>query len=876
MNQDFSHDQTSFSQQVHLTDYLNIIRKRKWVVIIFFLTVVCIVAYKTYNTTPIYKTTAQIIIETESSFMEGMANVTNSNSQAEAFYETQYKLLKSRNLASTVIKDLRLREYLAKITQKKPNFLTLALNRVSNFIGSILSPSDRDASETRSTTFREQGKGKQSEYVPKKRDWLVDWYLSHLEILPLRETNLVYISFLGQSPEIVARVANAHARAFIERNNQVQHLASQQAIDWLKEQLRGQKIKVGTSQQTLNEYKYEQLKSFSISNENFFSLPEIKQNPVIQELRRQLAKLKSQKIEMVTKYGSKHPKLIEIDSGVKKAEQEIINEVQRIRMSIKVEIDRASIIEKSIQQTQDAQQVGIPLDEKANHYDMLQLEAESDQEIYDILLKQAKEINLTGDMERRNIRIVDEAEVPRSPFKPKVFFNILLSVVMGLAFGTGFAFFFEYMSNTITTPEDIAKHMGMTVLGLLPYDKSLKRNDRLTLPLNESNLKQKKRIGYYGQYDISGGLATSLPLMQARMSGQIFMVESSRAGEGKTTVLAKSAISLARGGLRVLMVDADLQRPALHRFFGLNNGSEGGLINAMTGILSQKIRKGTLDKCSMDDLFSLIALKKQSGQLIITSGTQSMTAVFENGRLFHLQSRDIPDANRLGTMLLRGGFITESQLKDTLERNKRTGQPLGYILINAGYINQDILRGPLKLQMEEHLHKLFSWKQGTFAFEPGRIETYEDKRIYFQEDYVPIISRLGHMVGSRLLESEILSYVKSVDEPNLSILSCGVGNIKHDNTIFIELLAKFFDLLKHRFDLILVDAPPVLETMGNVRHLISLVDGVIYVVRSGHVSIKDVKEATNYLKEGKSKIIGAILNQVKIGGGYYKYYGYYK
>ena len=103
-----------------------------------------------------------------------------------------------------------------------------------------------------------------------------------------------------------------------------------------------------------------------------------------------------------------------------------------------------------------------------------------------------------------------------------------------------------------------------------------------------------------------------------------------------------------------------------------------------------------------------------------------------------------------------------------------------------------------------------------------------------------------------------------------------MGHIKPESTVFISLLAKFFDLLKHRFDVILVDAPPVLETMGNVKHLISLVDGVIYVVKSGGVSIKDVKEATNYLKDSKTKIIGTILNQVKIGRGYYNYYGYYK
>ena len=888
MNQNFSHDQTSFSRQAHLTDYLNIIRKRKWVVITFLLVVVFIVSIKTSRTTPVYKATSQVIIETESSFMEDMANVTNYNIQAKAYYETQYKLLMSRSLASKVIEDLRLGEYLANRDTEKPDYLTLVLNKVKtklstninkvrSFIGSFTSSSGHDASEIQSNEYIEQGEGEGNEYVPKKRDWLVDWYLSNLEIVPMRQTSLVYISFSNQSPEIVARVANAHARAFIERNNQIQHLASQQAIDWLKEQLRGQKIKVGTSQQTLNKYKYEQLMTFSINNENFFSLPEIKQNPVIQELRGRLAKLKTQKIEMTTKYGYKHPKIIETSSSIMKTEQEIVNEVHRIRMSIKAEMDLAAIIEKPIHQTQDMQQVGVPIGEKASHYDMLKLEAEGDQEIYDILLKQAKEINLTGNMERRNIRIVDEAEVPHSPFKPKIFFNILLSVVMGLTFGVGFAFFFEYMSKTMTTPEDIVQHMGMTILGILPYDRSLKRkrNGMLALPLNGSNHKQKKRIGYYGQYDISGSLVTSLPLKQARMFGQIFMVESSRASEGKTTVLVKSAINLARGGSRVLMVDVDLQRPYLHRMFGFNDEENSGLINAMTGILSQDIRQGTLDKCSVDDLFSLIGVKKQSGQLIITNDTQSMTAVFENGLLSHLQSQDIPLDNRLGTMLLRGGFITENQLKDALERVKRTGQPLGYILINAGYVNQDKLRGPLKLQMEEHLHKLFSWKQGTFVFEPGRIEPYEDKRIYFQEDYVPIIKRLGRMGGSRLLESEVLSYTKSLDEPNLSLLTCGIGHLRPDSTIFIALLAKFFDLLKQRFDVILVDAPPVIETMGNVRHLISLVDNVIYVVQSGRLSIKDIKEATNYLKEEKSKIVGVILNQVKIGRGSYNDYGYY-
>lgn len=249
-----------------------------------------------------------------------------------------------------------------------------------------------------------------------------------------------------------------------------------------------------------------------------------------------------------------------------------------------------------------------------------------------------------------------------------------------------------------------------------------------------------------------------------------------------------------------------------------------------------------------------------------------MTAVFDNGRLFHIQSKDFPIENRLGTMLLRGGFIAEDQLKDALERNQRTGQPLGYILINAGYINQAQLQGPLKLQMEEHLQKLFSWKYGTFTFEPGRVETYEDKRIYFGEDYTAIINRLSRMAGSKLLEKEVLSYVRSVHDQNLSLLPAGTGHPRFDSLVYFKILAKFFEILKQRYDVVLVDAPPLLDTMSAALPLLSLVDGVIFVVKSGQASVDVINRAIDSIKESKANIIGAILNQVKQNTETYYYH----
>jgi Mrp family chromosome partitioning ATPase len=349
----------------------------------------------------------------------------------------------------------------------------------------------------------------------------------------------------------------------------------------------------------------------------------------------------------------------------------------------------------------------------------------------------------------------------------------------------------------------------------------------------------------------------------------VYVVESTTKGEGKTTVLAKLATNLAKGGLRVVMVDADLHHPSLHQVFGIENGGERGLLNAMEGVLSQNIMQGSLKNYSVDDLFSIIALKKLSGQLVVTNDASGMTALFQNGHLFQIQSKDIPFANRLGTMLIRGGFITEDQLKDALERNQRTGFPLGYILINAGYVNQEQLKGPLKLQMEEHLQKLFSWKHGTFTFEPGSVEIYEDRKVHFGEDYTPIARRLGNTAGSRFLKREVFSRVQHVNGLNISLLPAGTGRINPDSPLYFALLSKFLYYLKQQYDVVLVDAPPLLEAMNTAMPLLNFADGVIFVIKSGHVTIESINRVTTCMTENKTRILGAVLNQAKAGEYYY-------
>ena len=895
-----TNNKTSFDPQIHITDLFKVIRTHKWVVIIFFLIVVSVVTVHSFKQIPVYMATAQVLIErpflSESDLEKSMIR---ENRPIDEYYTTQINLLRNSVLAKEVIEDLELWKDFKSLDIDVTDLVTSAKTAtdIPDRSGDI--PGSVDTSVFGGLT--------KSQCI----SYMISWYLSNLYISPVNDSHLINISFKCQLPDIAFRVANAHAKLFVEKNIQMKYQEYKESLGWLKAQLIEQKNKVEESERAIHEYKkkqdivsfegqenvvsskfielnnlfieanqkrvvkqtvYNQFKLYSIDKEYVFSLPEIKQDAVIEELRGRLIDLKARKIEMVSIYRARHPKMLEIDSTIKQLELEITNEVQRIKRSIKAELDRAVAFEKSIEHQLDKhKKLTISLHGKSIDYEVLQRMAESNQTIYQILLQEVGEVSLMSNINRNNISVVYNAELPVFPLPSKRKKNILLSIVLGLGCGTGLAFLFEFIDNTVKTPEDVSRRLGIPMLGMMPYDKSLKGNKKPVLlqdaACSNDEIPSCKRSEYVMDYkcgDVSVNLVHRLPLMQTGMLGQVVMVESSTSGEGKSTILARTAIKLARGGLRVVMVDGDLQRPFLHEIFSLDGETgKNGLSAAMANVLSYQIRKGSLNTCSVADLFYLIALRKQSGCLVIKSDTQTITSFFNKGCLFHLQSDGIA-VPRLGAAFLKGGFITDSQLEDALDRSKRTRYRLGYILLNAGFVNQEQLKGHIKLQIEEGLQRLFSWQNGRFSFKSGGIDAYNDKMVSFEEDYTATIKQLSRTGGSCFVENEIFSCVTPLDEPNLSLLPAGV----RDDLSFIDLrqttlFAKFLDVLKHRYNVVLVDAPPILDTRNVVQPLLSMVDGVIFVIKSGQVSIKNVNEAVNCINESRTRIIGAVLNQVK-------------
>jgi len=193
--------------------------------------------------------------------------------------------------------------------------------------------------------------------------------------------------------------------------------------------------------------------------------------------------------------------------------------------------------------------------------------------MYDALMQRAKETGLSGELRASNIRIVDQAEVPRSPVRPRKSVNLLLGLVGGLMAGVGLAFFVEYIDNRVKSPDEIRQFLGLSFLGLVPAVKDLNLKDGQS-PVVSNAVPQNFAEAFRE-------IRTSVMFSSADDGSRAVLVTSTQPSEGKSVVAANLAISLAQAGLRVLIVDADMRKPRLHDLMKVKQ--EPGLSSLLVG-----------------------------------------------------------------------------------------------------------------------------------------------------------------------------------------------------------------------------------------------------------------------------------------------------
>jgi capsular exopolysaccharide synthesis family protein len=196
-----------------------------------------------------------------------------------------------------------------------------------------------------------------------------------------------------------------------------------------------------------------------------------------------------------------------------------------------------------------------------------------------------KEANVSAGLKASNIRIVDSAQVPKSPVKPRVALNLALGIVLGVAFGIGLAFLQEYLDNTLKTPDEVERLLRLPSLGLLPdylSDGGGKAGDKKLAVVNRPSHGAFAPAVQTGRGPVEAyrSLRTSI-LLSANPVPKMLLITSALPSEGKTTVAVNLGATLASLGSKVLIVDCDMRRPCCHRSTGVEN--KPGFVRCLTG-----------------------------------------------------------------------------------------------------------------------------------------------------------------------------------------------------------------------------------------------------------------------------------------------------
>ena len=516
-------------QEVHLRDYLRILDKRRWTVIATFIILVTTVTVATFTMRPVYRATTQLLIERDNPNVVSIQEVLAMDATSTDYYQTQYELLKSENLARRVVKRLHLERHPEFNPKSKVGLLDLLKKSRTAPPEAVVEPQE----------------------IREKR--AIGAFRGTLIVSPIRNSRLVNLSYESHDPTLSALAVNTLAEEYNRYSMETKINASKEAGSWLQDQVDEMQVKGKDSEEAFADFKQTipqqimaRVGSSRVTKE-MENRPEVVKNTFIQELRTAEIKLSAKLAELSQKYGPKHPQIIQLSSELKTLRDRMDQEIKRVVAAVMVE--------------------------ESPQYLLLKRDAETNRKLYEVLLTRLKETAVTENIPQSNIHVVDRAQVPENPVKPKKRMNILLSVITGLMLGTGLAFFFEYLDNTFKSPQDIERFLEIPFLGAVPSAKKGRNGSSIDL-IVQTEPKSPHAEAYRT-------IRTGVMLSMAERQPKVILVTSPGPVEGKTASVSNLAVAMAQAGSSVLLIDADLRKPRLHRVFGQDNSK--GLTSVLVG-----------------------------------------------------------------------------------------------------------------------------------------------------------------------------------------------------------------------------------------------------------------------------------------------------
>jgi len=515
-----------------------------------------------YNTfaTRMYEARAQLLIEPDSADVVPFRPAVNADFGRPDYFVTQMEVIRSRGLAQQ------------------------ALERLNGLSGDATRRSSQIAA-----------------------------FQSNLGVSPVRspggESRVVNITMRSADAQFATRAANALAQAYVDQNLKVRTQGNRQATEWLTQRLGELRESVNKSQRALQQYRernntvsldssqnvvtqkltqlntalttarterlerqtlFNQLTALERRGEPLDTFPPILSNTFIQSIKAELASLQRERAQLAEKLGDLHPEMIRVDSAIADAQRRLNVEMQKVVDSVRNDFNTAQARERAMNDALEQQKREVlALDQDSIGYSTLQRDAASTQQLFDSVLQRVKETEVAGELQTNNTRVLDFAEVPRGYVWPRTWLNLAISFLGGTFIALVFATVLEYTNPRIAGTADVETALRVPLLGSAPHLGTLGPGHFRVNALPPAFQEAFRSI------------RTRILLSPSSAETRAFVVTSTTSGEGKTLVASSLATSLATGGRRVLLIDADMRRPKQHDIFRISR--HPGLSDVLAG-----------------------------------------------------------------------------------------------------------------------------------------------------------------------------------------------------------------------------------------------------------------------------------------------------
>ena len=582
--------------------YWRAIMLRKWSILALTLLVSGVAALAVSQMVPVYRSTATLLIETD---IAKLVPIGDTYSGVGAYYreyfQTQAEVLKSREVAQRVVTKLNLAEHPEfDPRQSKPSALDTWMREHVPAVQALFwsSPGVLDEASVEAEVLRR--------------------YAEHVTIEPVRQTQLIKVSFDAHDPSLAAAVANATAQAYIQADLDARSTINQNAGQQINQRLAELKAKLNASEKALQAYRdregmldnkstvlggtarqldvltqklvdarvhlseseqaYNQVKAGEATN--YESVPAVVKSSSVQRAKEVEAEAEKKLAEISQRYGPEHPKFVAASSDLSAARGNTRRQVQNLVASVVKEYEAARATEKAIQDALAQSKATIQsLNRKEIQLSMLDQDAATNRQLYQAFLSRFKETSATRNGQGANARVVEAAVPALIPIRPAKTRTVLLAMGMTLILGVLGAVVLYRSNNTLQTSEDVEKKLRRPLLAALPVLPRWKKANRGQTVLDKP----------HDLYAESIRVASAEVMLSAlNIPHKILTVTSCVLDEGKSTFAINFAHSQAKTK-RVLLIEGDMRRPSFGNAMMFAPGQKG-LSELLSG-------DGTVEEC---------------------------------------------------------------------------------------------------------------------------------------------------------------------------------------------------------------------------------------------------------------------------------------